>query len=212
MEKLFVQYGCGLSAPKEWVNFDSSPTLRIQKTPVLSSLLQGQLNVRFPDSVKYGDIVEGLPIADNSVDALYCSHVLEHLALEDFRKALRNSYKVLRKGGIFRCILPDLEYAAREYLKALDAGDDKASLEFMGPATLLGLPKRPKGVKGMAATYFGNSLHLWMWDRKSLTLELLEVGFESVRPCQFGDSTEKAYSFVEDEGRFTNALALECRK
>ncbi len=212
MEKLFVQYGCGLSAPKEWVNFDASPTLRIQKTPILNTLLKSQLNVQFPDNVLYGDIVAGLPIADNSADALYCSHVLEHLALEDFRIALRHSFKVLKKGGIFRCILPDLEFAAREYLKSLDAGNDEASLEFMGPATLLGLTNRHKGIKGMAASYFGNSLHLWMWDRKSLTKELMDAGFEIVRPCSFGDSTEKAFSFVEDEGRFTNALALECRK
>ena len=25
---IYVQYGCGLCAPKEWVNFDVSPTLR----------------------------------------------------------------------------------------------------------------------------------------------------------------------------------------
>ena len=45
MTKIYVQYGCGLSAPKEWINFDVSPTLRIQKTPILGSILKSKLNV-----------------------------------------------------------------------------------------------------------------------------------------------------------------------
>ena len=58
--KKYVQYGCGLSAPKEWLNYDVSPTLILQKTPLLSSVLK--LDTAFPDNVLYGDIVKGLPI------------------------------------------------------------------------------------------------------------------------------------------------------
>lgn len=212
MEKRLVQYGCGLSAPAEWINYDASPTLRIQKAPLVGSLLQSRLNVQFPPNVRLGDIVSGLPEADNSVDALYCSHVLEHLSLEDFRTALRNSYRILKPGGYFRCILPDLEFAARQYLNALDRGDDQASMEFMGPQTLLGVDKRPRGARAIAETLFGNSNHLWMWDKLSLSRELKEIGFKDIRPCQFGDSAEPGFQYVEDEGRFANALALECRK
>ena len=74
----YIQYGCGLCAPKEWLNFDVSPTLRIQKTPVLGSLLKPVLNTTFPPNVKYGDIVRGLPVKDESAKAVYCSHTLEH--------------------------------------------------------------------------------------------------------------------------------------
>ena len=41
MKKKYVQYGCGLSAPNEWINFDVSPTLRIQKIPIIGSLSLG---------------------------------------------------------------------------------------------------------------------------------------------------------------------------
>ena len=91
MTKIYVQYGCGLSAPKEWTNFDVSPTLRIQKTPLLGTILKSKLNTTFPSNVLYGDIIKGLPIDENSCDGLYCSHTLEHLSLQDFRKALINS-------------------------------------------------------------------------------------------------------------------------
>lgn len=67
-KKLYVQYGRGLSAPIEWKNFDVSPTLRIQKAPLIGGLLKGRLNVVFPSNVLYGDIIKGLPIQDNSCD------------------------------------------------------------------------------------------------------------------------------------------------
>lgn len=107
-----IQYGCGLNAPKSWRNFDISPTLRLQKIPLAAALLQRRGMPKWSDNVEYGDIVAGLPVERNSCKAVYCSHVLEHLALDDFRRALRNTYLYLEPGGIFRFVLPDLEYYA----------------------------------------------------------------------------------------------------
>lgn len=211
MKKRYVQYGSGPNGPKEWVNYDASPTLRIQKTVIVGKLLSSQLNVKFAETVKYGDIVKGLPEEVNSVDGLYCSHVLEHLSLKDFRQALANSYAILKKGGIFRCVVPDLEYAAREYLRRLNAGDSEASHFFMQD-TLLGVPERPKGAKQLAGKYFGNSSHLWMWDRQSLAAELEKAGFINIRVCEFNDSDDGHFELVESKERFENAVAIECRK
>ena len=85
--------------------------------------------------------------------------MLEHLSLDDFRAALRNTYKILRPGGIFRCIVPDLEYYAKEYLKALENNDPNASIEFVGGLEL-GMRKRPRGFKGFLNSFYGNSNHL----------------------------------------------------
>lgn len=211
MKKQYVQYGCGLSAPEEWLNFDVSPTLRIQKIPVLGKLLKGKLNTIFPDNVKHGDIIKGLPIKDNSCDGLYCSHTLEHLSLNDFRLALRNSYRILKKGGTFRCVVPDLEWAAKTYIESLANGDESASIRFINE-TMLGIKERPKGIQGLLSTFFGNSYHLWMWDFFSLSKELEDVGFQDIRKCIYNDSPDKLFNLVEDEGRFKNAVAIECKK
>jgi SAM-dependent methyltransferase len=210
--KVYVQYGCGQSAPKEWVNFDVSPTLRIQKTPVLGLLVRKRLSAIFPANVRYGDIIKGLPVPQQSVDGMYCSHVLEHLALDDFRKALCNTYAALKPGGIFRCVVPDLERPAKQYLLALEAGDEEASTRFIGRNTLLGMEQRPRGMKGLIRTYFGNSLHLWMWDRLSLAGELKKAGFVQVRACSFNDCEDPMFKLVEEASRFEGAVAIECRK
>ena len=112
--KRYVQYGCGFTAPTEWINYDASPTLRFERLPVLGKLYTRNKQ-RFPENVKYGDVVKGLPEKPETADGVYCSHTLEHLALNDFRIALKNTYKILKPGGIFRCIVPDLREITQIY-------------------------------------------------------------------------------------------------
>ena len=85
MEKSYLQFGCGLSSPERWRNFDASPTLRFERIPVVGTLYNKN-TVRFPKNVEYGDIVKGLPVLDESQCGVYCSHVLEHLSLGDCRQ------------------------------------------------------------------------------------------------------------------------------
>jgi SAM-dependent methyltransferase len=206
---LYIQYGCGLSSPDGWVNFDSSPTLKLQKIPVFGKLVK---KVNFPSSVLFGDITKKLPnIKVNTCDGIYCSHVLEHLSLEDFRIALKNTYDLLKVGGTFRSILPDLESAIDEYVAERAAGNNQASLKFI-ETTLLGINSRPKGLKAKIISLLGNSHHLWMWDKYSLERELIQVGFKHVRQCKFNDSKDLNFIKVEDSGRFYNAVAFEAIK
>ena len=204
---LYIQYGCGMSAPQGWINYDASPTLRFERLPFIGKLYTKN-NKRFPDNVEYGDIVKGLPLSPDSCTAIYCSHVLEHLALYDLRKALQNTHRILRPGGLFRFILPDLEYMARNYIN--DASYN-ASLIFMRE-TLLGLEKRDRSIKEFLSAWFGNSRHLWMWDYKSITRELEVTGFIEIRKAEFGDSLDPMYIDVEDKNSWENCLAVECKK
>lgn len=209
MNNLYVQYGCGLSAPDEWLNFDVSPTLRMQKIPLAGNLLKKNMRVVFPANARYGDIIKGLPVPENSCKGVYCSHTLEHLSLDDLRTALRNTYALLQPGGLFRCVVPDLEYSARQYLAALGSGDSGAGMRFMGPDTLLGIEARPRGFNGFMRSFFGNSHHLWMWDYPALSAELQKAGFKEIRRCNYNDSKDEMFRHVEDIGRFVNALAIE---
>lgn len=203
---LYVQYGCGLSAPPTWVNFDSSPTLRIQRIRGLGRILaRGSSYPKFPDNVRYGDIVRGLPVEPLSCEAVYCSHVLEHLSLDDLRVALRNTQNYLRPGGVFRLVVPDLERLSRDYL---ESGSESAALDFMEHAHL-GTRQRRRGFGGMLRNSLGNSAHLWMWDYKSLSRELRDAAFSSVRRAELGDASDGRFHDVEDPGRWAGCLGLE---
>lgn len=212
MNSPYVQYGCGLVAPEEWINYDASPTLRIQKLPLIGTLLKPKLNTIFPQNVRYGDIVRGLPLAMSSCKGLFCAHVLEHLSLNDFRTALENSYRLLAPGGIFRCVVPDLEEAANDYLNNLQNNDKSASIRFVGKKTLLGQESRPRGIYGLLVFLYGNSGHRWKWDKHSLETELRKVGFTNIRNCNYNDSSDPMFKLVETAENFENAAAFECIK
>lgn len=104
--KLYVQYGAGNEGVDGWLSFDASPTLRIQRLPILGRLLRSRLNCVFDDDIRYGDIVKGFPLRPESVDSLFCSHVLEHMSYADCSTALKNSYVYLKRGGYFALSFP----------------------------------------------------------------------------------------------------------
>ena len=56
---VYVNVGCGFDAGDGWLNFDASPTLRFERVPVLGRLYTKN-DARFPESVRYGDIVKGI--------------------------------------------------------------------------------------------------------------------------------------------------------
>ena len=209
---MYIQYGCGLCAPNEWKNFDSSPTLQLQRLPLVGKLIKNATKVHFPENVIYGDIVKGLPVKLNSCDGIYSSHTLEHLSLNDFKSALSNTYKILKVGGIFRCVVPDLESYARTYINNIEKGNENSSLIFLFDDTLLGYKNRNRNVTKILTSYFSNSNHLTMWDNLSLMNELTKIGFSSVRKCNFNDSTDSMFKHVEDINRFQNAVSIECIK
>lgn len=209
IESNYVQYGCGWSAPKEWTNFDASMTLKWERIPILG--LYTKNSGRFPANVRPGDIVKGLPIPTESCQGVYASHVLEHLTLEDFHKALRNTYRLLQKGGIFRLVVPDLEWSAHEYITRLDQGDPNANRFFLRETTL-GFEHKERGLIGLARKLFNTSAHLWMWDECSITQALKEHNFLQIRRCSIGDCEDKMFSLVEERSRFDHSVAMEARR
>jgi SAM-dependent methyltransferase len=97
---VLVNLACGSVFHPAWRNFDVTPV-----TP----------------QVKYLDIRRRLPFEDVSVDVCYAAHVLEHLRRTDARALLAECYRVIRKEGIIRLVVPDLESVVRDYLRLLEA-------------------------------------------------------------------------------------------
>lgn len=207
---LYVQYGCAFSAPEGWLNFDSSPTVRFERLPVVGRLYTKN-GTRFPPEVRYGDVVTGLPVDGGSCRGVYASHVLEHLSLDDARAALKETRRILSAGGIFRLVVPDLQVYAGRYLAAAEAGDADAATRFLD-GTALGVRSRPRTPMGLARRLFGNSAHLWMWDEASLRAELERAGFSAIRSARLGDCEDPMFKAAEDPERFVDACAMEARK
>lgn len=112
MSHHLLNIGCGSVVHPEWINLDSAPIVK---------------------GVIAHDLRRGLPFSDESFDAVYGSHVLEHLTPSAGRRLLRECLRVLRSEGIVRLVVPDLESIVRLYLQSLEgslAGDVQAQQRY----------------------------------------------------------------------------------
>ena len=110
---MLLNLGCGPTFHPDWVNIDISPT---------------------DPRVRSADLTKGIPLPPNGCDAVYHSHVLEHLNREEARFFISECYRVLKPGGILRVAVPDLEQIARLYIQHLEsalAGGDSDNYDWM---------------------------------------------------------------------------------
>lgn len=185
-----LNLGSGPHTVPGWVNVDKSWSPQVQRRPGARRLL-GRLRVVGPEQTAEGwhadivrmDVTKRFPWKDGTVDAIYSSHFLEHLTRSEAYAVLERCHRALRPGGIIRLVLPDLELAARDYLKALEAGDERAADRFV---EFLGFAPDPSGnLLRRVAMRLLHRPHQWMYDRASLALQLDHVGFRDVRPASF---------------------------
>jgi len=110
VKPIMLNLGCGNSYHKDWVNIDIHST--------------------GPDVIAH-NLFLGIPYGNDSVDVVYHSHVLEHMPKQYAPEFLKECFRVLKKGGIIRIAIPDLEKIVREYLvhleNALDGDEDAAN-------------------------------------------------------------------------------------
>lgn len=70
--------------------------------------------------VKYYDIRSPLSYPNETFDAVFALHVIEHLTQYEGEMFVREIFRVLKPGGIVRISTPDLEDICRSYLKRLE--------------------------------------------------------------------------------------------
>ena len=59
---------------------------------------------------------EPMPFEDNSVDVVYCSHLIEHAFNENILFFFKEVKRILRGGGVFRVIAPDADLGVRSFI------------------------------------------------------------------------------------------------
>jgi len=102
-----------------WNNTDITPHIWISRVPFLPILLNklGLLGkVRYEQhkqgvfkNLNYLNLCKPLPYPDSSIEAIFSSHVFEHLFIDEVEKLIRECQRVLKPGGVCRVVVPDLE-------------------------------------------------------------------------------------------------------
>lgn len=191
------------------VNIDWSPTLRIAKSPVLRRIAPLVLDPTrlervesMPRNIVTHDLRKGIPYPDDSVSAVYHSHVLEHIDRDQADGFVAEIHRVLRPGGIHRVVVPDLETLVRRYMHDLehvdpgaDGHDDRIAAileqsvrrEAQESAMKKPLRRRAENLLLGDARKRGET-HQWMYDRLNLASLLERNGFTSPATRKFDES------------------------
>ena len=75
------------------------------------------LNIQKKDGVDYvGDISDLSQFKDNSIEEIYASHVVEHVAQKNVEKTLKGIFRVLKDDGKFYVSVPDMDILCRIFL------------------------------------------------------------------------------------------------
>lgn len=209
-----LNLGCGLNAPPGWLNVDGSWQVVLARRPWLKELLvmsrllpRSQADIPWANNIFRLNFKRPLPFESDRFQVVYSSHTLEHLYHQEARKFLDECYRILRRDGICRVVVPDLHSALLRYQAAKAAGKGDAATGFM--EEILVHEKEPR--RGPLATYHRLTAfhqHKWMYDAESLRALFESCKFKDVRAAGFLDSRIGRIAEVEDRGRIDNGQGI----
>jgi hypothetical protein len=154
-----------------WLNTDITPHLTIARVPGLPYLLYqaGRMSeARYRQhqagvfrGLKKLDVTQTFPFPDNSIDAIYISHMISNLTRAGARHCFDESQRVLKPDSVLRIATLDLDAAVRDY-------DPSQPDVFMDLIFDLGTSNRAK------------NRHWWHYNETSLTECLRKAGFREI--------------------------------
>lgn len=206
-----LNIGCGPTGQiKGFDNLDNSPSVLLSRIPVLKMALY-KLSIINKHQYKSDwsgvircDVGRRLPYRNEKVDKIYTSHFLEHIPQKKGVRFLRECHRVLKKDGIMRLVVPDLLWYAERYVNRT-----KALIQ------LSALPDDRKAHDTFLKTMYGAYLnkkrygaeHCYMYDLPTLVSVLKEIGFQSIRKCQYQEGEDEELATYDS--RPEDSLYLE---
>jgi SAM-dependent methyltransferase len=211
-----LNLGCGLTAPTGWINLDGSWNARLAFLPWLRLAL-GRCGVipsfsastAWSRRVRWHDLRRPLPFGAASISAVYASHVLANLYLEEATRLLDECWRVLEPGGVVRIVDADLEAIVGEYMGSCPFGEPSGELagltraDRLNKRMLLRSENRPnwRSPYGLYELMQDFHSHKWLYDADSLIFHLQRAGFREPTRKGFRDSAIPGIEEVELAGR-----------
>ena len=238
-----LNLGCGTktSDSEDIVNIDWSILLRLRKKNLMrfSKIFLGENRIKkfeeLPNNILVHDLRKGIPFKECSIDAVYSSHVLEHIDRQDAPRFLKEIFRVLKPHGIIRIVVPNLHYLCTEYIKNYNKCiEDNNSIIFHDNFVeklieqsvrkeCSGTSKQKKFRRKIENLIFGDArkrgeTHQWMYDQFNLKNTLLEASFQEIKVHSFltSDIADwQSYGLdqnIQGKEYKQNSLYMEARK
>ena len=176
----YLDIGCGPNTKSEFVNLDYKWTPEID--------ICWDLNKN------------RLPFTNNSFKGIFSEHCFEHISFDSFIKNMKEIYRVLKKDGILRLIMPDGELYLGIYEKQKRGSIDKMPYQD-------GYISAMHRINGI----FRNHGHKFIYDFETVNIILNDIGFKSVNKNNFKSGRDPKL-LNDSEWRLNESFYLEAIK
>ena len=140
------------------------------------------------------------PFKSDSIDLIYTSHCIEYIKFESASLLLKDVFRVPKKGGVFRIVVPDVD----KLLYLYDANKHDKDFKFYsnGARTHYSLKESILELFGFNLNnkkFLDNSMHLSFYNISSLKLLLIAAGFNLFKVCAYGQSDVDEFKETTDK-------------
>lgn len=211
-----LNLGCGNNTPEGWINIDGSWNVLLAKWPffrrflkILHLIPSSVSDVRWESNIIFHDVRKNLPFADGTVDIIYSSHLIEHLYLSESKVHLKDCYRVLKKEGIIRIVVPDLKFIISEYIKNSE-NDKLVKADILCKKLLMRAEDPPRGsfMYRLYTCMKDLHSHKWQYDADSLIYHVKNAGFRNVNECSFLESKIPDIHAIEQPERVLHGSGI----
>lgn len=174
--------------------FDGSPEPKLQigcGTNPLAGWLNSGISLKECWFGIYLDAGKPFPFSDASFNFVFSEHLFEHLSYQQAINMLKESYRVLKPGGVFRIATPDLQFLIRLYQEP-NQSIHRQYIEYS--AKQGNIPPSSVFVINRFHTAWGHQI---IYDKETLTNMLEVTEFKDVCSCEVGQSKHTALRGVE---------------
>ncbi len=182
--KEYLNVGCGPYPHRDFINVD--------------------WNWR-PDIELCWDITKPMPLADEALRGIYSEHCLQDISLDVCRSVLREFWRMLKKHGIVRLVLPDAEI----YLDLYQRQKTGEAVQF--PYAEPNNPNLATPMMNVNRAFRHNGELLFAYDFETLAHLAREAGFSEVSQVAFGEGRDSVL-LIDNAYRAIESLYAEATK
>jgi len=158
------------------------------------------------------DLRKSLPLRSESIEGIFTEHCLEHVDFDVCMKALSEFFRILKRDGRVRIVVPDAEMYIDLYSRS-KRGEVVAFPYIGSNQSTLSERECQVGFSPIMAvnSIFRDHQHRFAYDFETLANMLRHVGFKKVERAAYGQGGARSL-LVDSEWRAIESLYLEAIK
>lgn len=178
-----LQIGCGKNILDGWLNTD----------------------LNYSEYIAYLDAGGVFPIESDTLDCIYSEHLFEHLTVSQQINMLNEGMRVLKKGGVMRIAMPNVEFLFNIYSNPntpihIDYVDHYISSYPCFKSVRESIKDKDQHYIYIINNFFKAWGHQMIHDFSSIEKLALQCNYSSIRKCKVGESEISFLKNIEKHG------------